>query len=172
MRDFYIQKLLLISRSKLDEIRFLDEKCIVYKHIMDIVYQAQIYNHNLQLAPPGSSHECICSPFTKLPPITGNHMIFCPLSDIRRNELYCILIFIIVIYPQLSVGMLVRRSIDWKWEDQDGGPGKIGEVIKIVEWKSQPNKGVKVKWFFGKTNKYRYGGDGCYDVELYINNII
>lgn len=67
--------------------------------------------------------------------------------------------------------MTVRRSIDWKWEEQDGGSGKIGQVIAIKNWKNEPGKGVRVKWFYGngKPNTYRYGGEGCYDVELYNN---
>lgn len=79
-----------------------------------------------------------------------------------------------MIYPPLSVGMIVKRSIDWKWEEQDGGSGKFGEVVSIKNWKNEAGKGVRVKWYYGneKPNTYRYGGEGCYDVELYIIIII
>jgi hypothetical protein len=59
-------------------------------------------------------------------------------------------------------GARVRRGKDWKWDDQDGGRGKLGTV-------DEPTEGtgwVGVKWDSGRHNSYRWGVDGCYDLEL------
>ena len=64
---------------------------------------------------------------------------------------------------KLSKGMKVRRGQDWKWEDQDGGRGKIGVVQGdyclrswvVVKWESSQN-----------TNQYRWGAQDAFDLEI------
>ncbi len=56
----------------------------------------------------------------------------------------------------LPVGARVARGPDWKWEDQDGGPGKQGTVIESADgggW-------VRVRWDTGQVNGYRWNGEG------------
>jgi len=55
----------------------------------------------------------------------------------------------------------VERGPDWKWDNQDGGPGKKGRVTRgVVDgW-------VKIKWDAGGENSYRYGNDGKYDIKV------
>ena len=60
-------------------------------------------------------------------------------------------------------GMVVQRGADWKWEQQDGGPGKLG----LLEAKSDVTDGwARVKWDSGTTNSYRIGADGGYDLKV------
>jgi serine/threonine protein kinase len=61
------------------------------------------------------------------------------------------------------LGKLVRRSRDWKWGDQDGGVGGVGTVFKFIRGH---NDWISVHWTCGKKNYYRWGADGCYDVEV------
>ncbi|PIC33910.1 hypothetical protein B9Z55_013719 [Caenorhabditis nigoni] len=54
----------------------------------------------------------------------------------------------------------VVRGKDWRWEDQDGGEGKMGRII------SPPESGwVDVAWENGYSNSYRYGANGNFDIE-------
>lgn len=76
-----------------------------------------------------------------------------------------------MIYLPLEPGMLVKRGPDWKWEDQDGGIGGVGIVIEVKSWKTELNKGARIRWQSGQMNVYRYGAENAYDVKLY-NNII
>ncbi|MBN2875798.1 MAG: hypothetical protein JXM71_11945, partial [Spirochaetales bacterium] len=50
-----------------------------------------------------------------------------------------------------KVGLRVVRGKDWKWDDQDGGPGKLGTI------KTEPSSSgwVRVKWDTGDENSYR-----------------
>jgi hypothetical protein len=56
--------------------------------------------------------------------------------------------------PPLRRGMRVIRGLSWKWEEQDGGAGKMGTVRKDQvpgeEW-------VKINWDEGVRNVYRMG---------------
>ncbi|KAI8999693.1 kinase-like domain-containing protein [Hyaloraphidium curvatum] len=61
------------------------------------------------------------------------------------------------------VGVRVRRGKDWKWGEQDGGAGREGAVIGVLE----KEKGwVTVRWDVGKTNNYRWGAEGCWDLVV------
>jgi len=60
------------------------------------------------------------------------------------------------------VGRKVRRGRDWKWRNQDGGSGKTGTVTKVD---SDPGW-VRVTWSNGDDNCYRWGAQGCYDLEV------
>ena len=67
-----------------------------------------------------------------------------------------------VVNPILRVGDIVKRGPDWKWGDQDGGPGKNGQVTETVD----SDGWIEVKWIAnGSRNKYRYR-PGAYDVVM------
>ena len=61
------------------------------------------------------------------------------------------------------IGATVRRGPDWKWGTQDGGKGKLGKVTEAVS----SSGWIEVTWETdGDSNKYRWGADGCYDIEV------
>ncbi|XP_033097862.1 E3 ubiquitin-protein ligase MIB2-like [Anneissia japonica] len=63
-------------------------------------------------------------------------------------------------------GATVVRGSDWHYGDQDGGKGKLGKVVSIINWKDDvPNSGAKVTWPSGTSNNYRVGFGGKVDVE-------
>ena len=39
-------------------------------------------------------------------------------------------------------GATVVRGHDWRWSDQDGGPGKEGTVLEISGWQSESSVSV------------------------------
>ena len=57
----------------------------------------------------------------------------------------------IPVEEQLPVGTLVVRGPDWKWGNQDGGEGNIGEVIENRD----SDDWISVKWANGNKNAYR-----------------
>jgi E3 ubiquitin-protein ligase HECTD1 len=59
-------------------------------------------------------------------------------------------------------GLRVVRGKDWKWDDQDGGAGKVG-----VTSKDSSDGWCKVAWE-GKqsTNSYRIGADNAFDLAI------
>lgn len=60
----------------------------------------------------------------------------------------------------IAVGMRVKRGPAWKWADQDGsGEGSVIEGLDSDKW-------VRVKWDNGKSNQYRWGADGLYDLRI------
>ena len=62
---------------------------------------------------------------------------------------------------ELRVGDRVRRGPDWKWDEQDGGSGRLGTVTRAPtssEW-------ARVEWDAGDTNTYRWGHEGAHDLE-------
>ena len=60
-----------------------------------------------------------------------------------------------------SKGQRVRRGKDWKWRNQDGGPGTLGTVIGEGSGET-----ARVKWDkSGSENVYRIGAEGAYDLE-------
>ena len=62
----------------------------------------------------------------------------------------------------LPVGTRVKRGPDWKWDEQDGGAGELGTVVRAPtrdEW-------ARVEWDLGGANTYRWGHAGAYDLEL------
>ncbi|XP_070207925.1 E3 ubiquitin-protein ligase MIB2-like isoform X2 [Littorina saxatilis] len=66
----------------------------------------------------------------------------------------------------LFPGAKVTRGKDWKWKNQDGGPGSEGEVMEL---KDEPNSHkkrnlAKVRWPNGQANVYRLAFDGHVDI--------
>ncbi|MGO4854606.1 hypothetical protein [Phaeovulum sp. W22_SRMD_FR3] len=62
--------------------------------------------------------------------------------------------------PVIGEGMLVERGPDWKWQDQDGGAGRQGNVTALKD-----NGWVEVTWPNGTTNDYRWDQGGLYDLR-------
>lgn len=62
---------------------------------------------------------------------------------------------------KMVVGARVIRGHDWKWENQDGGPGGCGTVQGEISegW-------VDVRWDHGESNRYRMGAQNSYDLQL------
>ena len=67
-----------------------------------------------------------------------------------------------------QVNHRVVRGPDWERNNQDGGEGHVGTVVKIAD---KDNAGhpisVFVKWDFEKRSEYKYrcGRDGKYDLR-------
>ena len=54
---------------------------------------------------------------------------------------------------------------DWEVDDEDGGEGHVGTVLKI----SEPFNGGRralVQWDCGKTGRYRCGVEGKFDLRV------
>ena len=63
-------------------------------------------------------------------------------------------------------GARVFRGLDWRWENQDGGDGKRGKIIKIQDWSGESFKSAaEVLWDTGFKNIYRLGVDGRVDLK-------
>eukprot|EP00292_Cryptomonas_paramecium_P004737 CAMPEP_0113706876 /NCGR_PEP_ID=MMETSP0038_2-20120614/28025_1 /TAXON_ID=2898 /ORGANISM="Cryptomonas paramecium" /LENGTH=510 /DNA_ID=CAMNT_0000632231 /DNA_START=116 /DNA_END=1644 /DNA_ORIENTATION=- /assembly_acc=CAM_ASM_000170 len=60
----------------------------------------------------------------------------------------------LVTTSNVRAGLKVVRGPDWKWESQDGGAGKVGELV--VEGSSTPGW-HRVRWASGDSNGYRIG---------------
>lgn len=59
----------------------------------------------------------------------------------------------------LAVGTKVRRGPTWRWGDQDGGEGMLGQVLKFKKegvCKDGSHFTVNVAWDYGHKNNYRY----------------
>ncbi len=60
--------------------------------------------------------------------------------------------------PPLDAGDEVVRGPDWRWSDQDGGAGTVGEVIEelpgLPSRLSSVTGWVAVKWPSGRLNRY------------------
>jgi chromosome segregation ATPase len=54
----------------------------------------------------------------------------------------------------------VRRGPDWKWDDQDGGAGRLGTLSAHSIWPGW----CKVQWDGGVESKYRIGAQGAHDL--------
>ena len=64
-------------------------------------------------------------------------------------------------------GAKVRRSKDWNWDDQDGGPGKLGKVLSIDDYKDTFRSVANIKWAATDIeNIYRLGYHGKADVQV------
>ncbi|XP_052821129.1 E3 ubiquitin-protein ligase MIB2-like isoform X2 [Mya arenaria] len=61
-------------------------------------------------------------------------------------------------------GIRVLRGPDWRYGDQDGGPGYLGTVTKIY-----PDNTVQVRWDVGTETTCRAGRDDAFDLRLYDN---
>ncbi|KAH9090669.1 hypothetical protein Ae201684P_014464 [Aphanomyces euteiches] len=66
--------------------------------------------------------------------------------------------------PPLTIGCKVMRGPNWKWRDQDGGPGSIGTVEGISPWSGIEGEGMSVRWANDALYTYRWGADGQYDL--------
>jgi hypothetical protein len=59
---------------------------------------------------------------------------------------------------RIRVGSFVVRGPDWRWEDQDGGPGSRGQVVSLEDgWAGGGGGKVRVLWSNGNHNVYRWG---------------
>lgn len=61
----------------------------------------------------------------------------------------------------IGTGCLVTRGKDWIWGNQDEGAGNIGSVLVF-----QSSGAVLVRWPHGLIKEYRFGRDGCFDLEI------
>mmetsp|Transcript_15791 Transcript_15791/g.53583 ORF Transcript_15791/g.53583 Transcript_15791/m.53583 type:complete len:142 (+) Transcript_15791:387-812(+) len=65
---------------------------------------------------------------------------------------------------RIHCGDRVRRGIDWKWGDQDGGRGRLGTVVALAP--SGKTGWYKVQWDSGEVQAYRYNNEDCYDLDI------
>ncbi|XP_065199147.1 E3 ubiquitin-protein ligase mib1-like [Sycon ciliatum] len=64
-------------------------------------------------------------------------------------------------------GAKVVRGTDWEWENQDGGPGRVGKIYEIQDWSpARPRSAVQVQWASSTKNLYRLGFQGMVDVKV------
>ncbi|XP_048732216.2 uncharacterized protein LOC125649050 [Ostrea edulis] len=61
----------------------------------------------------------------------------------------------------IAVGCLVERGPDWKWANQDGGPGSIGSVYRV-----KADATIYVRWPNSVRGNYRFGYEGKFDVQI------
>ena len=67
---------------------------------------------------------------------------------------------------KLTKGTMVDRGRDWKWGDQNGGPGNRGAVLGWSGEVGASENWVKVKWKNGRHNNYRWGAEEAYDLMI------
>ncbi|CAB3361685.1 Hypothetical predicted protein [Cloeon dipterum] len=69
----------------------------------------------------------------------------------------------------IFAGAKVTRGASWTWGNQDGGEGKVGEVVEIQNWQKESYRSVaNVKWTSGGTaNLYRLGHKGQVDLKAH-----
>ena len=60
----------------------------------------------------------------------------------------------------LFPGARVTRGRDWKWGDQDGGGGHVGQLTEITSWNGVERAGANVMWSLLSRNTYRTGHMG------------
>ncbi|XP_067659038.1 E3 ubiquitin-protein ligase MIB2-like [Haliotis asinina] len=67
----------------------------------------------------------------------------------------------------LFPGARVVRGEDWKWGQQDGGPGSKGKITEIPEEHNVTTirNIARVKWDNGRSNIYRVGHEGKVDLK-------
>ena len=75
-------------------------------------------------------------------------------------------------YPQeiltaiLSATLRVIRGADWRYGNQDGGPGGVGTILLT------PSPGfVRVRWDNGQMHDYRMGASGAFDLYLFAGRV-
>lgn len=62
-------------------------------------------------------------------------------------------------------GLCVERGPDWKWADQDSGPGSLGRIAREPD----DDEWVVVKWDHDTDDghyNYRVGAEGCFDLQV------
>lgn len=71
----------------------------------------------------------------------------------------------------VEVGLRVVRGPDWKWGEQDGGPGHAGTVVEVGRPGSSttPDRTVVVQWDAGARTNYRVGYQAAHDLTLLDN---
>ncbi|XP_059173149.1 E3 ubiquitin-protein ligase MIB2-like [Physella acuta] len=68
------------------------------------------------------------------------------------------------------VGTRVVRGPDWSWQNQDGGVGHVGTVVKVNGGGSgKPEQTVDVVWDNGQKNMYRIGINDKFDLLVFDN---
>ena len=67
-----------------------------------------------------------------------------------------------LITSRIKSDAIVERGPDWRWGDQDGGPGSRGIVIDDAVDEGW----VRVAWRASGENNYRWGKEGCYDLSI------
>ena len=63
-----------------------------------------------------------------------------------------------------NVSAMVKRGPDWKWDDEDGGDGGFGTILRDGAV-LHPWTWVVVKWNSGVEGICRTGAEGKYDLE-------
>ncbi|KAH9495558.1 E3 ubiquitin-protein ligase mib2 [Bulinus truncatus] len=59
----------------------------------------------------------------------------------------------------------VTRGLHWKWDNQDGGEGTHGFVMKIKDWEPSFRSQAQVLWANGNGYTYRIGHSGMIDLK-------
>nr|XP_034323558.1 uncharacterized protein LOC117688885 [Crassostrea gigas] len=67
----------------------------------------------------------------------------------------------VLVNELIATGCLVTRGKDWVWGNQDEGEGNIGSVLTV-----ESSGAVGVRWPHGLIRTYRFGRDGCFDLEI------
>eukprot|EP00057_Strongylocentrotus_purpuratus_P031361 XP_784379.3 PREDICTED: E3 ubiquitin-protein ligase MIB2 isoform X1 [Strongylocentrotus purpuratus] len=62
-------------------------------------------------------------------------------------------------------GAKVCRGRDWQWQQQDGGSGHTGVVIREANWANIQRSAIAVRWDAGGAYEYRVGHDGKVDIK-------
>ncbi|XP_054768825.2 E3 ubiquitin-protein ligase MIB2-like [Lytechinus pictus] len=62
-------------------------------------------------------------------------------------------------------GAKVCRGRDWKWQQQDGGSGNTGVMIRGGSWANIERSAIAVRWDAGGAYEYRLGHDGKVDIK-------
>ncbi|XP_071147139.1 E3 ubiquitin-protein ligase MIB2-like [Mytilus edulis] len=66
----------------------------------------------------------------------------------------------------IDVGARVVRGANWRWANQDGGPGQQGEVIALVNFSLDTDRdAAEITWGNEHSNVYRLGYEGMVDLK-------
>ncbi|CAC5382190.1 MIB [Mytilus coruscus] len=66
----------------------------------------------------------------------------------------------------IDVGARVIRGANWRWANQDGGPGQQGEVIALVNFSLDTDRdAAEITWGNEHSNVYRLGYEGMVDLK-------
>ncbi|CAI8023114.1 E3 ubiquitin-protein ligase mind-bomb [Geodia barretti] len=106
-----------------------------------------------------ANHHCSLHRFTCLLDRDGMQFRVLARADSRRIPV-----------SGLFYGAEVVRGTDWRWNDQDGGVGRTGKVVEVLDWSNEGGSGyersvVLVTWENGNKKKYRAGHRGKVDVR-------
>jgi len=72
----------------------------------------------------------------------------------------------------MQLGLRVVRGVSWKWDEQDGGEGHVGTVVKpgMQSCDMVLNDTVFVHWDSGQLANYRVGCDAAFDLLHFDNS--